>query len=412
MIQFFFQTTRIGKTINLLRKKTNNDDLAKRAKKLVKKWQKLVINQLEASRGIDSPLNGSRISSPQINGAIRDGKSPAVDKLLKEKISDTSRKSLKRKHSTSSLSNSPLTLSQDVSPHTPNDNSSYPSSPFTSITTQEQATKENSIALETKRQKLTVDSGEKNGGTLTDQKQNTEVGRSSDSNTTILNTQDVNINKNTTEVINGKEKTCLSKDSDLNQSFATDSGVGSLDSNVNTSLYDQQLTPSQDLDNTDTTSHNAIVHIEKQNEIKCNEKNSHMESPIANNGTNVQNSLNTEDTLQSPLKADNSLTPSLEPAEKSMLSAAECPNNSTNTTITDSTSLKDINETKKEIDDEMEIEKMEEESSEPKELVLDIHQEANGINGRYNDQGLWYSWTEVMPCNDGNLNALPYVILD
>lgn len=42
------ETTRIGRTINLLRKKTVNEELARRAKKLLKKWQTLVNNHLKS----------------------------------------------------------------------------------------------------------------------------------------------------------------------------------------------------------------------------------------------------------------------------------------------------------------------------------------------------------------------------
>lgn len=42
------ETTRIGRTINLLRKKTENEELARRAKKLLKKWQTLVNNHLKS----------------------------------------------------------------------------------------------------------------------------------------------------------------------------------------------------------------------------------------------------------------------------------------------------------------------------------------------------------------------------
>jgi len=41
------EATRIGKTINLMRKKTSNKDLSKRAKKLVQKWQTVVSHHLK-----------------------------------------------------------------------------------------------------------------------------------------------------------------------------------------------------------------------------------------------------------------------------------------------------------------------------------------------------------------------------
>lgn len=66
---FCFQTTRIGRTINLMRKKTKNEDLSKRAKKLLKKWQALVSNHLKKSLKSDSPLNFP-VQTP-LNGYVK-----------------------------------------------------------------------------------------------------------------------------------------------------------------------------------------------------------------------------------------------------------------------------------------------------------------------------------------------------
>ena len=43
---------------------------------------------------------------------------------------------------------------------------------------------------------------------------------------------------------------------------------------------------------------------------------------------------------------------------------------------------------------------------------VDPETEADGLNGCYGDNNSWYDWTEVMPQNEGNLNILPYVILN
>lgn len=77
------EQTRIGRTVNLLRKKTENEDIARRAKKLVKRWQKLVQNHLEAVRNTNSPLNGLRCSSPIVNGLTKDEENTVVDRKNK-----------------------------------------------------------------------------------------------------------------------------------------------------------------------------------------------------------------------------------------------------------------------------------------------------------------------------------------
>lgn len=55
---YIFQTTRLGKYINELRRKTTNDALAKRAKDLVRRWRDMILPQPEAL-------------PPQHNGSVR-----------------------------------------------------------------------------------------------------------------------------------------------------------------------------------------------------------------------------------------------------------------------------------------------------------------------------------------------------
>lgn len=43
---------------------------------------------------------------------------------------------------------------------------------------------------------------------------------------------------------------------------------------------------------------------------------------------------------------------------------------------------------------------------------LDVELEANGINGRFGEDGKWYSWSETMSYNEGSLIVLPYVLLE
>lgn len=77
----------------------------------MKKWQKAFVNHIEAIRNTDSPLNGSRVSSPQFNGSIRDsdslpGTPTSSEGLEKFKSTEGKKRGLKRKREGSSSSES------------------------------------------------------------------------------------------------------------------------------------------------------------------------------------------------------------------------------------------------------------------------------------------------------------------
>lgn len=58
-IHFCLQTTRLGKYINELRRKTTNETLAKRAKDLVRRWRDMILPQTEAAPPVSHQHNGS-----------------------------------------------------------------------------------------------------------------------------------------------------------------------------------------------------------------------------------------------------------------------------------------------------------------------------------------------------------------
>ena len=76
---FYLQETRIGKSVNEMRRKTSDEQLAKRAKKLVRSWQKVVSGSSESNTSI----NGEEVAgkgTPQVRaqGLVKKPISPAV----------------------------------------------------------------------------------------------------------------------------------------------------------------------------------------------------------------------------------------------------------------------------------------------------------------------------------------------
>merc|ERR1712048_367742 len=58
------EATRIGRTINLIRKRTTSPALAKRAKKLLKKWQTLVTNHLQNAKPAIAAAQARALTPP------------------------------------------------------------------------------------------------------------------------------------------------------------------------------------------------------------------------------------------------------------------------------------------------------------------------------------------------------------
>jgi len=109
------EATRIGRVINLMRKKTENEELARRAKKLVKKWQKLVSNHfknLSKSGELSKGGNSSKLapSVAQLNGVVSEQEERPKSCTDIKQIIGT-----KRKRTSISAQSSPLSENDRVS---------------------------------------------------------------------------------------------------------------------------------------------------------------------------------------------------------------------------------------------------------------------------------------------------------
>jgi hypothetical protein len=275
--------------VNLLRKKTNDEDIARRAKRLVKKWQKLVQNHLEAVRNTNSPLNGIRCNSPIVNGSV--------------------------------------------------ENKEQANSPAETATTLDRKSKG------TKRKRLSVDSlsppetqenagvGDKDNGVSNDKKDETNASQHSDliSEQSSLDSQDI-----------------LSQENSSTECFQN------LETNLLKRIKTEDGECHQDLEKVDNGSLAADKVLPNTTEVKPpTQTNNSDHTDVRWEGKDV--GVQTDDIVEQ--------------------------DSQTSVQIYSDSSV-------------------------------DIEHQANGINGRFGEDGNWYSWSDTMSYNEGSLIILPYVLLE
>lgn len=300
---------------------------------------------METLRNVDSPINGNRLSSPQINGTIKETEkpgSPSVDRAGKNKIIEGKKRGIKRKRgSCSSSENSPTVFVKS------DDSESLPGTP--------NSAQDAGLGGQKSINPLSTIQPKKKECTTT-------VSRDNQSPISPL------VQSSSSWVEGGERSTELQSTEDTSI-LSVDSGIDSQASVQRTEelIHEVQTTSCESVFNTDSLS---------------------------------ESTANKD--LGTPQDPCNRLTDS-----RSIETLTDEPSGVNSTSNTSHNSDRDNL-----LSQETMLESEASSSLSPKELVLDVNVQANGVTGRYGGDGAWYDWTEVMPSSDGMLQVLPYVILE
>ena len=300
------------------------------------------------------------MSSPQINGTIRDNEkpaSPSVDRASKSKILEGKKRGVKRKRaSCSSSENSPLVFSKS------DDSESHPGTP--------------------------------NSG------QDTGLGSQRSSNTSMVLTPQTSEEKECSSSVSqtpqGEQKDLLSvsQASQLQSTLSADKGhLPSASWTLDSQSSEDHSVPSVDSGIGSQPGFKNLEELNSETQTLANESE--------------LNCRRSEATDIDPCISQDSYNNVADTGWNSQ-SLTDVPSGSnTGSNIASNSSDADVKPFQETL-----VEQETPTSPTPKELILDVNVEANGVTGRYGGDGAWYDWTTVMPSSDGMLQVLPYVILE
>lgn len=389
------------------------------------------------AKNIDLPINGNR-ASPLINGALRDGNKPETSTASadsKSKLCEGKKRGLKRKRNGSSSESSPVMFAKLL-----DDSCSRPSTPLLSEESENVESSSKNSNSSTSLCSQTSTSSQIAKTSVSAESEHVECTSTAStamctgSATASVCSQSKVETSSLTLARGGSQETVLE---DSKESYNSEPDCGR-NTRTGSQMEDESIgsrTESQkDAEGTNMKVAEKREDIEQNATALLSEEQTHTPQDLTESlcctdstdqKTNSQNDIglvgDTDSEFQLAKENSRLEKPADLTVDGSCVSVAALTvemsgngNSSIHTTLHSDS----VDQYKKKtyqhsvIDETMHVPLSECEQHSPKELLLDMSVQASGINGRYNEDGEWYDWSQVMPVSEGTLNILPYVILE